>query len=56
VRKDHGDQNLAVLRRIALGLLRRDKSVKIGAKNKRLKAARNRDYLLKVLLSPATAK
>ena len=56
VRKDHGDQNLAVLRRIALGLLRRDKSVKIGAKNKRLKAGRNRGYLLKVLLSPAEAK
>jgi predicted transposase YbfD/YdcC len=56
VRKDHGDQNLAVLRRIALGLLRRDKSVKLGAKNKRLKACRNRDYLLKVLLSPLTAK
>lgn len=56
VRKDHGDQNLAVLRRIALGLLRRDKSVKIGVKNKRLKACRNRDYLLKVLLSPLLAK
>jgi predicted transposase YbfD/YdcC len=56
VRKDHGDQNLAVLRRIALGLLRRDKSVKPGAKNKRLKAARNREYLLHVLLSPVKAK
>jgi predicted transposase YbfD/YdcC len=56
VRKDHGDQNLAVLRRIALGLLRRDKSVKLGAKNKRLKACRNREYLLKVLLQPAFAK
>lgn len=56
VRKDHGDQNLAVLRRIALGLLRRDRSVKLGAKNKRLKAARNRDYLLQVLLSPVMAK
>jgi predicted transposase YbfD/YdcC len=56
VRKDHGGRNLAVLRRIALGLLRRDKSVKVGAKNKRLKAARNRDYLLKVLLSPAEVK
>jgi predicted transposase YbfD/YdcC len=56
VRKDHGDQNLAVLRRIALGLLRRDKSAKVGVKNKRLKAARNRDYLLKVLLSPVAAK
>lgn len=56
VRKDHGDQNLAVLRRIALGLLRRDKSVNLGAKNKRLKAARNREYLLHVLLSPMVAK
>lgn len=56
VRKDHSDQNLAVLRRIALGLLRRDKSVKLGAKNKRLKAGRNRKYLLQVLLSPSGAK
>jgi predicted transposase YbfD/YdcC len=56
VRKNHGSQNLAVLRRIALGLLRRDKSVKLGAKNKRLKAGRNREYLLRVLLSPVQAK
>ena len=56
VRKEHGDQNLAVLRRIALGLLRRDKSVKLGAKNKRLKAGRNREYLLRVLLSPVRVK
>lgn len=56
VRKHHGDQNLAVLRRIAVGLLRRDKSVKLGAKNKRLKAGRNRNYLLQVLLSPTQAK
>jgi predicted transposase YbfD/YdcC len=56
VRTNHGGQNLAVLRRIALGLLRRDKTVNVGAKNKRLKAGRNRDYLLKVLLSPVLAK
>jgi predicted transposase YbfD/YdcC len=56
VRKDHGDQNLAVLRRLALGLLRRDRRVKVGAQNKRLKASRNRDYLLGVLLSPVMAK
>ena len=56
VRKDHGDQNLAVLRRIALGLLRRDKSVKLGARNKRLKAGRNRKYLMQVLLSPVLSK
>ena len=53
IRCGHGDQNLAVMRRLALGLLRRDKSVKVGSKNKRLKAGRNTDYLLKVLLAPA---
>jgi len=56
VRKNHGDQNLAVLRRMALGLLPRESSVKLGVKNKRLKAGRNRDYLLKVLLAPAKIK
>jgi len=56
VRRDHGDQNLAVLRRMALGLLRRDKSVKLGAKNKRLKAGRNREYLMRVLLSTPEIK
>jgi predicted transposase YbfD/YdcC len=56
VRKDHGDQNLAILRRLALGLLRRDKSVKLGAKNKRLKAGRNREYRLRVLLSTSEVK
>ncbi len=50
VRTNHGDQNLAVMRRLALGLLRRDKQVKVDAKNKRLKAGRNPDYLLSVLL------
>jgi hypothetical protein len=38
------------LRRIALGLLRPDRRVKIGVKNKRWKACRNRDCLLGVLL------
>lgn len=56
VRKDHGDQYLAVMRRLALGLLRRDKQVKVGAKNKRLKAGRNPGYLLSVLLGVAMVK
>ena len=56
MRKDHGDQNLAALRRTALCLLRRDKSVKLGAKNKRLKACRNRNYLLRARLSTPEAK
>lgn len=56
VRKDYAAQNLAVLRRIALGLLRREKSVSAGVKTKRMKAGRNRDYLLKVLMSTGNAK
>lgn len=56
VRKDHGDRNLAVLRRLALNLLRQDKSVKLGVKNKRLKASRNNDYLLRVVTGTSNAK
>jgi predicted transposase YbfD/YdcC len=56
VGRDHGAENLAVLRRIALNLLKQDKSCKLGIKNKRLKAARNRDYLLKVMSQQSGAK
>jgi predicted transposase YbfD/YdcC len=38
VRKGYGAQNLAVLRHIALNLLRQEKSAKCGVKAKRLKA------------------
>ena len=47
VRKDNGPENLAAFRRIALNLLKRDKSVTLGIHNKRLKASRNRDYMFK---------
>lgn len=49
VRKDHGPQNFAILRHIALNLLKQEKTVKRGIKGKRLLAAWNQDYLLKVL-------
>lgn len=49
VRNGNAPQNLAVLRHIALNLLRQEKTAKCGIKNKRLKAAWNDDYLLKVL-------
>ena len=49
VRTGHAAENLSRLRRIALNLLKQEKSVKVGIKSKRLKAGWNPDYLLKVL-------
>lgn len=48
-RKDHAAANLAVLRRIALSLLKNETTSKVGVKNRRLTAAWNTDYLHKVL-------
>ncbi len=50
VRKDHGPQNLAVLRQIALNLLKKETTLKRGIQGKRHKAGWVEDYLLKVLL------
>jgi predicted transposase YbfD/YdcC len=49
VRKAHGPQNLAILRHIALNLLKQQKTAKCGIKAKRLKAGWDEAYLLKVL-------
>lgn len=49
VRKDHGPENLAILRHLATNMLKREHSLKGGLQTKRLKAAWDRGYLLKVL-------
>lgn len=51
-RTDHSAHNLAILRHIALNLLKAEKTAKVGVKVKRLKCGWNEDYLLKVLLGP----
>jgi predicted transposase YbfD/YdcC len=51
VRKDHAPENMAILRHMALNLLKQEQTVKIGIKGKRLKAAWDQDYLLRVLSS-----
>ena len=49
VRKDQAPENFAVLRHIALNLLKQEKTAKGGIHAKQLQAAWNDDYLLKVL-------
>ena len=49
LRKGNGAQNFAVLRHIALTLLKQETTLKLGIKNKRLKAAWDTRYLSKVL-------
>ena len=50
VRKDHGPQNIAMLRQIGRNLLKNERTLKVGIQGKRLNAGWDEDYLLKVLL------
>jgi predicted transposase YbfD/YdcC len=49
VRKGNAAQNLAVLRHIALNLLKQERTARCGTKSKRLRAGWDENYLLKVL-------
>lgn len=49
IRKGYGAENYSRLRRLALNLLKRDRSVKIGVQGKRLKAGWDEHYLLRLL-------
>jgi predicted transposase YbfD/YdcC len=50
IRKGHADANFSILRRTALSMLKNERSLKVGVKNKRLAAGWDEDYMLKVLL------
>ena len=50
VRIGNAAANFALLRHIAINALKKDKSVKIGVKGKRLKAGWDEEYLMKILL------
>ena len=49
VRKDHAPANLAMIRCIALTLLRRETSCSLGIKSRRRRAGWDEGYLIKVL-------
>ncbi|MBI5213027.1 MAG: ISAs1 family transposase [Nitrospirae bacterium] len=49
LRTGHSAENLAIIRRFALNLLKQNKSCKLGVKNKRLKAAYDDNYRASIL-------
>lgn len=49
IRTGHADQNLSIVRKIALNLLRKDDTIKKGIKTKRLRAGWNDEYLKELL-------
>jgi predicted transposase YbfD/YdcC len=54
LRKDHGPENLALVRRLAASLLHNEKTSKVGVACKRKQAGWDNDYLLEVLAASLT--
>lgn len=51
IRKDNSPENFALLRRLAVNLLKQEKSVKGSLKMKRYRAAMDNDYLTQILVA-----
>ena len=49
VRKDHAPENFAVLRHMAVNMLKQEKSIKVGIHAKRLRVGWDEAYLFKIL-------
>lgn len=49
LRSGNAAENIALMNKVALNLLKNERSVKVGIKNKRLKAGWDNNYLMKVL-------
>jgi predicted transposase YbfD/YdcC len=49
IRKDHASENMAVVRHIAINLLKKERTQKVGVHAKRLIAACDNDYLARIL-------
>ena len=48
LRSGYAAENFALMNKVALNLLKNEKSVRLGVKNKRLKAGWDDDYMMKV--------
>ncbi len=55
IRKDNAPENVAMLRRVALNLLKADKTTKAGVQTRRKKAGWDENYLARLLGIGATS-